>query len=211
MKDHKVFIRSDQSNTYYPGNTPFHFKVYLGIPLILEGEWEIGLLDFYSPEKIPNVKKNSHELYMFCDVCTGVNVFHNQYSLLRQIFPTPQNNWKYIFPPIFLPVKKTEIREIDIHIFDGTGQEASILKRNLSCTLQFRLGEVGKVLFKRGTRKNTAYLNHLKNTESGSFLIPIDKHSSISHTKEDTVEVRLVIPSVQMADMSKETLKEEGV
>ncbi|CAC5394246.1 unnamed protein product [Mytilus coruscus] len=59
--------------------------------------------------------------------------------------------------------------------------------------------------------KNIAYLNHMKNTESGSFLIPIDKHSSVSHTKEDAVEVRLVSPSVQMVDMAKETLKEEGI
>lgn len=59
--------------------------------------------------------------------------------------------------------------------------------------------------------KNTAYLHHMKNTTSGSFLILIDKHSSVSHTKEDTVEVRLVSPSVQLVDMAKETLKEEGV
>lgn len=138
MREHIVFIRSDQSNAYYPGNTPYHFKVYLNTPLLLEGQWDVALLDFYSKEKISAVKKR--ELYLFCDVCTGVNVFHNQYSLLRRIFPTPQNNWNYIFSsPIFVPVKKTEIREIEIHIYNESGQEASSLKENLSCTLQFRL------------------------------------------------------------------------
>ena len=140
MKDHIVFIRSDQSNSHYPSNTPYHFKVYLSTPLLLEGQWDIGLLDFYSKEKSSAAKKSTRELYLFSDVCTGVNVFHNQYSLLRRIFPTPQNNWNYIFSsPIFVPVKKTEIREIEIHIYSESGQEATFLKENLSCTLQFRL------------------------------------------------------------------------
>lgn len=122
--DHIVFIRSNQSNSYYPSNKPFHFKVYLNVPLYLEGQWEVSILDFYSEEKISSAKKNRHQLFLFCDACMGVNVFHNQYSLLRRIFPTSHNNWNYAFShPIYVPVKKTEICEIEIHIFDEKGEE----------------------------------------------------------------------------------------
>ena len=137
--DHILFIRSDSSNSFYPENKPFHFKVNLGEPLYLEGNWEIALLDFYSNEKITMTKKNTHELYIFCDLCTDVSLFQNQYSLLRRIFPTSQKTWNNIFSrPVFVPVKKTEIRDLEIHIFDENGEEASFLSSHLSCTPQIR-------------------------------------------------------------------------
>lgn len=136
--DHILFLRSDQSNSFYPENTPYHFKVHLRDPLYLDGKWEVALLDFFTKES--TTKKNRHELYLFCDVCTGVTVFwHNQYSLLRRIFPNNSNNWNYVFAqPIFVRVKKTEIRDIEFHIYDETGKEASFLSDHFSCTLQVR-------------------------------------------------------------------------
>ena len=137
--DYILFVRSDQYSSFYPENRPFHFKVHLHEPLYLEGKWEIAILDFYSDERISSVKKNRHELYIFCDVCTNVSLFRNQYSLLRRIFPTNSNNWNNIFSlPIYLPVKKTEIRDIEIHIFDENGVEALFLSNPLSCTLRIR-------------------------------------------------------------------------
>ena len=59
--------------------------------------------------------------------------------------------------------------------------------------------------------KNNTYINQLISTERGSFLIPIDKPSSVHSEKEDVVKLRLVSPSAQMVEMAKESLKEEGV
>ena len=138
--DHILCLRSNQSDLYYPNNTPYHFKIFLNKPLFLEGDWQIALLDFYSEEKISVSKKNRHELYIFCDACMGVNISNNQFSLLRRIFPTPDKTWNYIFstPVYYLPVKKNEIRELEFHIKDENGQDATFLKQPLSCTVHFK-------------------------------------------------------------------------
>ena len=135
--EHIIFIRSDQSDAYYPNNSPFKFKVCLNEVLHLQGEWKLGILDFYIDQKV--TKKNNHQLYLFCDVCSGVNVFPNiQYSLFRRIFPTDMSTWNYIFSfPIYLPVKKNEIQVLEFLIKDEHGENASFLKNNLSFTLQF--------------------------------------------------------------------------
>lgn len=137
---HTIFIRSDQSNDFFPENSPYHFKVLLRDPLYLHAsKWEVALLDFYTPEKI-NASKKNRELFIFCDACTGVTVYwHAYYSLLRRVFPTNQNNWNHVFAyPIFVPVKKTEIHELDFHIYDESGREASFLSKQLSFTLQVK-------------------------------------------------------------------------
>ena len=138
--DQILFIDSEQSYTYYPENTPSHFKVHLSDILYLEGGvWDVALLDFYTEEKISKNKKNRHELYIFSDICMGVNIFHNQFSLLRRIFPSSNNNWNYVFSnPVFVPVKKTEIRDIEIHILDENRKEATFLTQRLTCTLHIR-------------------------------------------------------------------------
>lgn len=59
--------------------------------------------------------------------------------------------------------------------------------------------------------KNNTYINQLNSSESGSFLVPIDKPSTVHSEKEDVVKLRLVSPSAQMVEMAKESLKEEGV
>ncbi len=136
--DHIIFICSDQSITYYPENKPFHFKVNLTDSIYLEGEkWEMAMMDFYTPALMN--KKGQRELYIFCDLCMGVNVFHHQFSLLRRIFPTTSNNWNNIFSnPLYLPVKKSDIQDIEINILSESGEEASFLNQRLSFTLHIR-------------------------------------------------------------------------
>lgn len=86
--DHFILIRSNQSNEYFPNNTSHHFKVRLSDPLLLDGNWRIAIIDFYTKDKIIPVRRNNTELYLFCDIYSGINVLNNRYSLLRRLFPT---------------------------------------------------------------------------------------------------------------------------
>ncbi len=140
MDDRVLLIRSDQSNNLFPNNSPYNFRVRLSNPLILEEECRIALLDYYSNDKITGKKDNRHELYLFCDVCSGdTTTFNNQFCLLRRIFPAKQNNWNYIFnPPIYLPLKKNEIFEIEFHIKDETGNDALFLTQPISMTIHLK-------------------------------------------------------------------------
>lgn len=137
--EHILFISSDQSLTFYPENKPFHFKVNLSESIYLpEGEtWEMGVVDFYTPTVAK--KNDTRELYILSDLCMGVNVFHNQYSgLLRRIFPT-LNSWNNVFShPLYVPVKKTEIHDLEVHILTERGEDASFLTQRLSFTLHIR-------------------------------------------------------------------------
>ena len=132
--DHVILVRSNQSNAYFPNNTTYSFKTYLNKPLYLNGEWEIALLDIHIEDKI--TKNNRHELYLCCDVCTGVYVFCSQHSLLRRIFPAANNTWSNIFSvPIYLPVKNSVICELEFYIKDENGEDASFIKKKKTFVL----------------------------------------------------------------------------
>lgn len=128
--DHFILIRSNQSNEYFPNYTSYHFKVRLSDPLLLDGNWRIAIIDFYTKDKIIPVRRNNTELYLFCDIYSGINVLNNRYSLLRRIFS----------PPIYLPVsvKRSELYELEFHIKDENGEDASFLKSTSSFTLHLK-------------------------------------------------------------------------
>ena len=58
--------------------------------------------------------------------------------------------------------------------------------------------------------KSNAYIAHLQNGGTDTFMIPLDKREFTTNDKqEDKVEIRLVAPSQQVVDMAKEELKNE--
>ena len=139
-EDQILFIDNRQSDTYHPDDTPSYFKVHLAVMFYLSGgKWEIAILNCYTAETISKAKKNRHELYIFSNIYMGVNVFHSQFSMLRRLFPSPNNNWNYLFSnPIYVPVTKTKSAILEIHILDKSGREAILLSQRVSCTLYIR-------------------------------------------------------------------------
>ena len=58
--------------------------------------------------------------------------------------------------------------------------------------------------------KSNAYITHLQNGGTDTFMIPLDKRAfTTNDKKKDKVEIRLVAPSQQVVNMAKEELENE--
>lgn len=65
-----VYIRSNESNLFFPDNKPWHFKVHLNTPLIFDGKWTVSLLEFQAnTNKSRPVYSLNQTLFIYSDIC----------------------------------------------------------------------------------------------------------------------------------------------
>lgn len=65
-----LYLKSDESNNYFPENKPWHFKVHLKSPLTLEGKWKVALLEFQaSASKTKTLYSSNQTLFVFSNIC----------------------------------------------------------------------------------------------------------------------------------------------
>lgn len=57
--DRFVYVKSDESNNYFPENEVYRFKVHLKVPLSFSGFWKVGLMELQvkKPIKIQTKRK----------------------------------------------------------------------------------------------------------------------------------------------------------
>jgi len=129
-------INSNHNLEYFPDNQSYRFKTYFQAPLSLKGVWKVALVDLYMAE--PNMKFR-YNLYLYCDACDGYIVDGENENLLRMVKSTKAANWTQSFNnPQYLPVNKSELRELEIYIKDMKGNFATFLKKPVSLTLHFK-------------------------------------------------------------------------
>jgi hypothetical protein len=134
--DRYVYITSDESNSYFTDNQASNFKVHLNTPLILNGFWKVGLLEFHA-KHTKSIKQEA--LYIFTDICKESILNGTEQPLLRRLEPNGRNFWNYILDPvIYLPVKRKVINEFEIDIKTANGSHPSLLMSPLHLTLHFK-------------------------------------------------------------------------
>ena len=133
-----VVVNSDSCKTYFPSNTSFHFKIKLEKELALSGKWFVGVANLHfnlrSRSKTPR-----SVCYLHSDICSNTIVDDSSKPLLRQVFITKRNQYSENFNPIFyLPVKRSDVNDIEFYITDENSELASFLDGNTTVTLHFR-------------------------------------------------------------------------
>ena len=131
-----VIIHSDQSLDYFPDNQPFRFRTHFNQPLVLEGSWKVALCEIDINEKI-----QKPSLYVNCDLCQSIIIDGRTQNVLRKVNADVRRQFSNSFNWLFyLPVIKSEIREIEFVIKDTNDFTASFLTKPVCVTLHFKKG-----------------------------------------------------------------------
>ena len=149
-----VILPSDASLDKAPENKIGSYVAWLDEPLILEGEWEVALLDITYPSQWEIEYHPEHfkfeqlpQLLVACRGLVELGYWGNtKHPLLRQFVPEPRTQYR---PEIryrefnnlmFMPIKKglKRVDSINIDILDELGQPVLFTDGKVSCTLQFQ-------------------------------------------------------------------------
>ena len=131
-----MIINSDQCQSLFPSNKAYHFRTHLKAPLSLQGTWKVALTEIYITESSPLPYK---KLYLYSNICGNSIVDGEYHSLLRRLINDHVGYWAEIYElPNYVPVKRSEITDIEFYIKDEAGNYASLLTNPVSITLHFR-------------------------------------------------------------------------
>lgn len=131
-----VIVHSDESKKYFPGNKTCSFWTHFQSPLYLEGSWKVALVDINLTTTTPKTKQN---LYMYSDICGESFLDGEKENLLRVLRAQKVGNWSQSFDRAFyVPVTKSDIRDLEIVIKTGKGNTASFLTDRATITLHFK-------------------------------------------------------------------------
>lgn len=131
-----MIIHSDGSKKYFSQNSSNHFHSYLQAPLTLNGTWKVALVDIVLN---PTGSKTKQNLYIHSDVCGESIVDGQNQNLLRMVRALKVGNWSQTFDsPYYVPVRKSDIRDLEINIKTGKGDLASFVKGRVTITLHFK-------------------------------------------------------------------------
>lgn len=149
-----VILPSDASLDKAPKNTIGSYVTWLDEPLLLEGEWEVALLDITYPSQweIRHNAENSKPegLCQLSVVCQGLVEpgywGNNKHPFLRQFVPGPrtthglEERYRDFNSLMFIPVQKglSRVDSVNIDILDELGQPVLFTGGKVSCTLQFQ-------------------------------------------------------------------------
>lgn len=134
---HYVVIHSDGCANYFPDNKPYHFRSHFQSPLNLHGTWKVALVDITLTSF--GGTKTRKNLYLHSDICEESFLDGEKEALLRPIRALKVAYWSQSFDtPYYIPVKKTDVRDIELFIKTGKGEYASFLTDRVTVTLHFK-------------------------------------------------------------------------
>ena len=130
-----VILSSDNSKDYFPNNSPASFRSHLNIPLILNGMWRVAIVE----ANISTTISKTEALLVHSNICDDSIVNGYSKPLLRRLMSVDPGNWSIILDsPHYVPIKVSEIYNIDIFITDDQGDNVSFLDQSSTITLHFK-------------------------------------------------------------------------
>ncbi len=134
MGSHYLYLNSEDSKDKFPNNEPGDFNVELSRSLVLEGSWEIGLIE---ANFSGTTKANSY--YVCSDVCSESHVSDTLYPVLRKVTVTKSQKAVISYDtPTYVKVNRTEIQRLRIFIRDDGLAAFHLLGKTFACTLHLR-------------------------------------------------------------------------
>ena len=96
----------------------------------------------YEANRIPLLNRNIHHLYLYSNIISPIYVGGQRVPLLRYI-PIPTSEYgdtiyKEFLNPAYLPLSVGQLQQIDIALYDDTGEEIYFEEGRTLVTLHFR-------------------------------------------------------------------------
>lgn len=136
IMDFHLFLSSSDSKSVHQTNTPGDFMVELPRTKELEGAWECALIEFQlTGENVP------FDPFCLCtDVCEDSCVGDFQLPILRRLtMKGRKKDAQFQFElPQYIPVKRNQIKRIQIYIRTTRHRTVTVASGELTCTLHFR-------------------------------------------------------------------------
>lgn len=130
-----VLLGSEDSLNFFPQNNPYQFRSQLSSPLQLSGLWKVAIVE----TDISTSFSRTDSIYIHSNICDNSLVHGQSVPLLRRLMFTEPGNWSTILAePHYIPVKNSDIYDIDIFITDGNDNLTSFLDQPSTVTLHFR-------------------------------------------------------------------------
>ena len=106
------FLSSSDSLLFHPDNNSYNFIIELPERIHLEGEWVIGLCDFYHSSNLIET------IFVLCDICDNSYIGDSLKPILRIIYPNNNQiyfNYKEIY---YVKVKNYCLNRLKVYIRD---------------------------------------------------------------------------------------------
>ena len=137
--DRYIYVRSDESNSFFEDNTTTRFRIQLDFPLYLPGVWKVALVEFHATEKANSNKEEDEGLYIYADICKDTIVDGEERPLLRRLEKTSKGKWDYVLDsPFYVPMTRNELREFEVYIKGEKDEQVTHLVKPVRLTLHLK-------------------------------------------------------------------------
>ena len=139
--DRYLYVKSNQSDSYFMGNEIYKFKVRLQSPISFSGFWKVGLVEFHVfKQRGFGKRKSDFAIYIFTNICKDSIVNGVEKPLLRRLEINTRDGWSYQFQsPFYVPLRKqAELVVFEIIIKTEDDSFASFIDSPLHFTLHFK-------------------------------------------------------------------------
>ena len=133
-----VYLVSDGSKAFFPENKVSSFRIKMPRPLILEGTWEIGLIQLTLPSF--DSSYTAQYIDVVTSLCNQSISNETEKQILNRIFPSEIAKNKIIRfqNPNYISVNASHIYVVDINLYDEQGKRPSFARGQCYCTLHLR-------------------------------------------------------------------------
>lgn len=138
MEHYLVLSNLDSKEFYANGNSASKFRTKLYKPLLLNGQWEVGLITFdvKSDDELPH-----HTLILvqssLCENLTVVGGSHRLPVLKTLIHNSGVMSWE-CNPPTYLPLAPHFLESVEVYITTRDGVTPAFKSATSSCVLHLR-------------------------------------------------------------------------
>ena len=133
-----IYLVSNGSKTFFPENKESSFRIKMPRPLILEGAWEIGLIQLTLPAFTNTY--TAEYVDITTSSCNQSISNDTEKQILNRIFlaEIPETKTMRFQNPHYISVNTSHIYVLDINLYDDEGKRPSFARGQSYCTLHLR-------------------------------------------------------------------------
>ena len=132
-RQHYLYLSSKDFILEHLDNKPSDFIAELNQPLVLEGQWEVAVLEVNAQVSF----KGSRYALLMCDFCESSSVSGEWQPLLRKV-TLNKRTIKPFCPPYYIEITQKRLERVRLYLKSETLESLSFGSGSLECTLHLR-------------------------------------------------------------------------